>query len=451
MKKINILALFCAPAAVLAVSCSSGDDLFEREDDALSVDCTAQSIEQNILCDGAWTADLGGVDWITISPDGGTGNGVDYSYFYVNVKYNSGAERSGTVNLVHGGRAYPITVTQAACNFAYGTPEVSGNLFMNMESAASIRLAYTGASGEESVEVSCTVTGVAAGGIEVETATYSNFVKGSGALSIPIAGTPTTMGEVGFEVFVDGVSVGTCSINVLGDPDGVPKGLPVGWNFYALGYTNAAGVRGTSYDYSWTTDATNPTTVTNPLDAHKVLPTAGNTAAYLTASATISALTGYTFNPGIQIQGMMENDYFLFVIPVENIGPENRISVESSLGGAGSGAGYYALEYSANNSSWKLAEGSTLMTVFGASAQVHYQAPLSNAGAPGRTTYDKATDEGYRKYTFQLTGIETIYKGNLYLRLRICMNRRINGSEANNTIASAWEDLKGFEVALVED
>ena len=47
--------------------------------------------------------------------------------------------------------------------------------------------------------------------------------------------------------------------------------------------------------------------------------------------------------------------------------------------------------------------------------------------------------------------MEPIYEGNIYLRLRICMDRRANSSESTNTIASAWADLKGFEVALVEE
>lgn len=229
----------------------------------------------------------------------------------------------------------------------------------------------------------------------------------------------------------------------------MPEGLPVGWNFYALGMTGTA-PRGSEWDYSWTTDAIHPATDTNPLDAHRLLPTAGNENAYLTASGVASDNGNYTFNPGIQIKGLMENDYFLFVIPVRNIKAEHKLSVEASMGAAGSGPGYYALEYSADNKTWMLAEGSTLMEVFGTSAQVHYYVPKENTSGD-RKTYDKSTDKGYRKYVFPLTGMETIYEGNLYLRLRICMDRRANGSESTNTIASAWADLKGFEVALVEE
>ncbi len=434
---------------LFAVSCEKDEGVFTRENDAISCDCTEQSIPQNVLCDGEWVADCNGVSWISITPERGSGNGKDYGFFTLNIQYNSDAERTATVYLLYDGVSYPITVTQGKCEFAYGTPKVEGNLFQNIESTATISLPYTCASGRESVEIACTVTGEAAAGLRVVTATYDKFSKGDGTLTIPVQGMAERAGKVSFEVTVAGVSAGSCSANVISDPDAVPEGFPVGWNFYALGMVGTA-PRGSQWDYSWTTDALHPATDTNPLDAHKLLPTAGNENAYLTASGVVSDNGNYTFNPGIQIKGLMENDYFLFVIPVKNIKAEHKLSVEASMGAAGSGPGYYALEYSADNKNWTLAEGSTLMEVFGTSAQVHYYVPKENTGTD-RKTYDKATDKGYRKYIFPLSGMETIYEGNLYLRLRICMDRRANGSESTNMIAAAWADLKGFEVALVEE
>lgn len=447
MKIFEKIALFCCSALLMA-SCEKDEGVFTRENDAITCDCTEQSIEQNVLCDGEWIADCSSAEWIAISPEHGSGNGKDYGFFTLDIEYNSGAQRTATVYLIYDGVSYPVTVTQGKCEFAYGAPKIEGNLFQNIESTAVLRLPYACASGRESVEISCAITGAAAGGLSVEKRTYADFAEGAGELTIPIDGAATRAGAVAFELFVDGASVGSCSASVISDPDAVPEGLPVGWNFYAAGIKTP---RGSEWDYSWTTDATHPVAMPDPLDNHKVLPTAGNENAYLTASAVIPNNANYSFNPGIQIRGMVVNDYFLFVVPVKNIKPEHKLSVEASMGAAGSAAGYYALEYSADNKVWKLAEGSTLMEVFGASAQVHYFVPKINT-ADERKTYDKATDQGYRKYVFPLTGIETIYEGNLYLRLRICMDRRANGSESTNAIAAnTWADLKGFEVALVEE
>lgn len=443
----RIASILFAAAVSLTASCEKDGGVFMRENDHVACDCTEQTIEQNILCDGQWTADCSGVEWIAVTPEQGSGNGKDYGSFQLHIEYNAGAERTGTVHLVYEGVAYPVTVTQGACEFAYGTPAVNGNLFQNIAGTATVSLPYTRASGRESVEISGAVSGAAAEGISIATATYASFSKGSGELTVPIEGTPVRSGVVNFELFADGVSVGSCRTIVISDPNALPEGLPVGWNFYAAGVKTP---RGSAYDYSWTTDAVAPASTPDPLHNHRVLPTAGNADAYLTASGTIAANTGYSFNPGIQIQGLKENDYWLFVIPVKNIGADHLLSVEAALGAAGSGPGYYALEYSSDGQKWMLAAGSELREVFGASAQVHYYVPTENT-AGERKTYNKETDKGYRKYTFPLTGIETIYEGNLYLRLRVCMNRRANASETTNTIATAWGDLKGFEVELVDE
>ena len=133
--------------------------------------------------------------WIAITPERGSGNGKDYGFFTLNIQYNSGAERTATVHLVYDGAAYPITVTQGACEFAYGEPRVEGNLFRNIESTATLRLPYVCASGRESVEISCTITGAAADGLSVTKQVYTGFAKGSGELTIPVEGAATRAGR----------------------------------------------------------------------------------------------------------------------------------------------------------------------------------------------------------------------------------------------------------------
>ncbi len=443
MKILHKTALICTLALLFSVGCKEDKGHFARENDKISCDCTEQSIEQNLLCDGKWVADCSGADWITITPEQGFGSDANYTFFQLNIAYNSGAERTGVVHLIHEGKAYPISVTQGKCDFAYGTPRIEGNLFQNVENTATIALPYVCASGKESVEISCAISGKAAEGLSVPSNLHADFVKGAGELVIPIKGAALHAGAVVFELFAGGVSVGTCRANVISDPDALPEGLPIGWNFYAIKMA-AADLFGSKYDSGWTSKGS--ATIAGQ---HAVLPSSGNENGYLTASAIFTA-ADYSFNPGIQIRGLKLNDYLLFTIPVKNIGPDTKLSVEASMGAAGSGPGYYALEYSADNKNWILADGSSSMTVFGATAQVHYYVPTENTSSD-RKTYNKETDKGYKKYTFTLTGIDQIYEGNLYLRLRICLDRRANGSETTNTIAVAWADLKGFEVAMVEE
>lgn len=189
MKTIDKLSFVPLLALLLfAGSCEKDGGVFMRENDAIACDCTEQSISQNVLCDGEWVADCGDVGWIAITPERGSGNGKDYGFFTLNIQYNSGAERTATVHLVYDGAAYPITVTQGACEFAYGEPRVEGNLFRNIESTATLRLPYVCASGRESVEISCTITGAAADGLSVTKQVYTGFAKGSGELTIPVEG-----------------------------------------------------------------------------------------------------------------------------------------------------------------------------------------------------------------------------------------------------------------------
>lgn len=440
--------VICTFLAVSLVSCKEDGIVFSRENDVISIDCTEQTIEQTILCDGEWVADCSEAEWITVSPERGSGNGRDYGTFTLNVEYNSGAARQGTVYLMSRGTSLPVKVLQGECEFAYGAVSIEGYLLQGTESDAEIHIPYSCASGKESVEISFTMSG-SSEGISMPDMTFSSFEKGDGEIVIPVTGTPETAGDLTIGIVIDGVRIGSCTIEVIGDTGDTVEGLPVGWNFYAAGIKTP---RGTEYDYSWSSEAVNPTDEILPYDKHRVLPSYGNESAYLTAYSTkITSLENYTFNPGIQIRGMLKNDYFLFVVPVRNFSAATEISVEASMGAAGSAAGYYALEYSSDQKTWHLAEGAETLDVFGESGPVHYSVPKANT-SEDRKTYDKETDKGYRKYTFPLTGIDDIRAGNLYLRLRVSLDKRANASETENTIKeNTWADLKGFEVTLAEE
>ena len=440
--------VICTFLAVSLVSCKEDGTVFSRENDVISIDCTEQTIEQTILCDGEWVADCSEAEWITVSPERGSGNGRDYGTFTLNVEYNSGAARQGTVYLMSRGTSLPVKVMQGECEFAYGAVSIEGYLLQGTESDAEIHIPYSCASGKESVNIVFTTEGND-GGISIQDIKFSEFEKGDGEIIVPVTGIPETAGELIVRVIIDGVTVGTCTVQVMGDPGDTVEGLPVGWNFYAAEIETP---RGSKYDYSCSSEAENPTKEILPYDKHRVLPTYGNEDAYLTAySPNITDLENYTFNPSIQIKGMLKNDYFLFVVPVRNFSAATEISVEASMGAAGSAAGYYALEYSSDQKTWYLAEGAETLDVFGESGPVHYRVPKANTDED-RKKYDKVTDEGYRKYTFPLTGIDDIRVGNLYLRLRISLDRRANASETSNTIKeNTWADLKGFEVTLAEE
>lgn len=432
-------------AMYAGVSCSDDTTLFERENDNLSCDCTEQVIKQVIMSDGEWTSDCTGTDWISVYPESGKGDGKYYSTVELRIQYNAGEAREGTVYFRHGGKDYPVTVSQAKCDFTFEEPYIDGLFTTGVESSANIVLPYIKANGTEEYEISAVISSETVSGLSVPATIFNSFVKGSGSLSIPVVGTPTGQGDVVFEILANGKPAGSCKASIYDEFGSKPTGLDVSWNFYEAGISP----KGSDYDYSWSANSAHNPRSPLPSNAHKVLPTSGNTEAYLTAEC--AGASDYTFNPSIQINGLMLNDYFLAVIPVKNVKADTKIQVEASFGAAGSAAGVFSIEYSSNNAIWNLADGARDTTIFGQSGKVHYTVAASNTGAT-RKEYNKATDPGYKAYTFALDGIPPISDGYLYIRLRVSMDIRAKASSSAYKIkAGTWCDLKGLDIKLIKE
>lgn len=72
-RTINVI--LSVAAALLTMSCSNESSLFQRENDVVTCDCSEQIISQSIKCDGKWTSDCSGTEWVKISPESGEGDG----------------------------------------------------------------------------------------------------------------------------------------------------------------------------------------------------------------------------------------------------------------------------------------------------------------------------------------------------------------------------------------
>lgn len=466
MKNIfKTLVIVVASAAMF--SCQKSSDVFQIENDILNVNCTEQTLDQIIKCSGAWSVDVSEVDWITADPETGVGNGVDFDIYTLHIGYNSGAERVGTYYVVYNGQKVPVTVTQDPCAFAYGELKFSGALAAGVESTATLILPYEMASGNESVKFTGVVTSETVTGVQVPDLTYTGFVKGKGEAEIPVTGTPKGAGKVEIELFADGKSVGKVEKIVAADPT-LPEGLTASWNFYHdivpnLPKSTSDGTPSfetSKYNYSWIAGNSVVDPSTLQIHPHRVATTSGNENAYLTVVG--GNITGWSYNPGIQAQGVLKEDYFLCVIPARNIKPTQKISVEASVAGAGSASGYYVMEYSSNGSTWIQAPDAETITVTNTgtgdviTGPVHFYVwKPADANAPNsgdtRKTYDKETDKSYKKYTFALTGIDPFADGNLYLRLRCCLDLRINYSATTTAAKAGWVDLKGIEIKMIEE
>ena len=424
--------LIISACVLLASACGKKDDLFQRDTDAVTASGIAQSLRHYLLCSGHWTSESD-ADWITIVPESGDGNGVDFQPYDIKVRYNTTmAPRTGTFYLIHNGLRCPVTVTQDAVVFNYVSIRTQGFLIKDIASGMKICVAYTDASSEISVKFAATVRGDGSAGLQVSEQTIQ-MEDGDGEAVISVSGTPTTAGTVYFDVTAGGTPVGTVKTSVAADSN--PHGLPCGWNFYAAGWTNATrtDLQQSAEGQSW---------INAP---HALSPTSGvNPDALLTAEVAKGA-TDWSLNPGIQVQGMLQNDYWQAVIPVQNMHDGTKIKVEAGCGSAGKSVGYYLLEYSGDGAVWNVADGAVNCSRGTDVFPAHLWNTASSIVSPTRVTYDKDTDDTYRQYSFAVYGIDG---DKLYLRLRALKYNATPG--ATTVVKSGWTDLKGLEISFDE-
>ena len=433
------------------------------QEDALKLDKTSitaeadgatATIQVTANCD--WTV-TNALDWVSVTPASGKGNGS----ISVTVSANTGAERSGKFS-VKGGTLSPVevSVSQAAAvsKLSLGTPAFDGKLMTGSTGTAAVEIPYTGALGTDSVPFVVTVSGNGSAGIEKTEYTH-NFTAGDGKVRIPISGTPTALGSVIISVSADGKPIEPNLEARVGETP--PYKTYVTWNFWGYGYTRAdyGLVRGSAFDYSWTSEAINKTESTDAAD-HIVLPSDGTLAGWekarmsavgttpaaggtTTAPATVSSVAGYTFNPSIQIQGLKKDDYFLFTVPVTSLPAGTKVHVESALGGAAAAAGYFIMEYSLDGNTWTEAPDAKSIEVGGDTYKYHFEDTHSTDKVI-RYTYSRDTgvDAGFAAYTMALPS--ALSNATIFIRLRAV------GLNGNSAVMSktGWSEVKFFEISF---
>lgn len=223
----------------------------------------------------------------------------------------------------------------------------------------------------------------------------------------------------------------------------VCEGLPAVWDFYALGFDNST--KGEACEHpsaaQWKTSY-----------AHPVLKTThGNPSAYMQVYAKeglfVKSDMTVTLNPGIQACGLLEGDYYEFVIPVKKFTPQTEISVYGATGGKNVSVAFWTLEYSADGTMWYQASGAQDVTVGSVRTSAHFWNTPATVGEH-RTDYFASADDSFHFYRFCCSNIGNIMDGNLHLRLKA---QKFSGLFDGSSAQKGWSDIKAFHVYFAED
>ncbi len=231
----TILALSVLGFAACSDDSTDGVDRLTRDTDALELAYNKDASGKiSVRVPGAWQAtvvckdaDGATVDqsWLTLDPDHGVGNGVQYQYLTVVATRNTGGKRTAVVTLSSTTRNESVTVdiTQDDGTFSVSNPSLYGSLQANVESQALLQVDYDKALGGEDVSMKFSFEGNSRG-LSIDDYAGSIPEEGKGSLMFPIKGVPSDIGTVklkmlmkidGRTIFDDVIALGIQSENII--------------------------------------------------------------------------------------------------------------------------------------------------------------------------------------------------------------------------------------------
>ena len=433
-------------------------DRFSVEKTVIAVDYEGGSASVVVNSNTSWRVlPEQDYNWFTI--DKLSGKGVDD--ILMEFQKNEGDERTATITVTASGYdPIIINIVQEALksDMRLGDPVFASVPVMGIADGFGLKVPYYNALGTETVLFTITFSGVAKAGLETQTYSCSGFSAGDGTINVPITGTPSALGPLTVTLSAFGEDLTPCTERVI---ENIPYKKYINFNNWSIGYTRSDFnlMRGSRYDYSWTSEAIHKTESGVGTD-HKALCTstslAGCEDAYLSLvcanpivaagqasgpTGTPGGLAGYQFNPGYQVQGMVKDDYVFVYIPKVSIAAGGKITVESSLGGATAAACAFIVEYSADNSVWTAFDNPKIETIEGTDYPYHLNYLAANSSMRYVYARDESADPAYAKIS---ATVASAIDGPLYIRFRAS---GLNGNKALQT-GTGWSDIKFIDVSF---
>ena len=454
---VPLLALLCTIACRQERN-PADYDRFSVELTSYAIDYEGGSASIVVNTNTTWTVtpeqDYG---WFTIGRTSGSGVGdIPLSF-----QKNTGLERSARLTVEASGYD-PVTVSivqeAAKSNMRLGKPFLDASPYMGVDGSLSVKVPYYNALGSESVLFSLSFSGAGSAGLEAQTVSCSDFAAGDGTVTLPVQGAPGALGPISITVEAFGDRFDPVSIRVR---EKILHDKYIIWNNWAAGWTRGDFnlLRGSEYDYSWTSEAVHATTSGVGTD-HIALPTGttlpGCEEAYLSLvcanpitaagqasgpTGTPAGLAGFQFNPGYQIQGLVKDDYVFVYIPKVSLAAGGTITLESSLGGATAASCIFIAEYSVDNANWTAFGDAKTLTVDGTPYSYHFQYLAANSAMRYVYARDTAADPAYGIIH---AVVPAAINGPLYVRLR---SVGLNGKAEVQT-GKGWSDIKFIDISF---
>ena len=194
MKRIlySLLAITLALAA--ACKQETVEPVLQRNIDSMEFGYSAGSQTYVIKSNIAWTASSA-ESWITADPASGQGSD-EQQVITVSVAQNDEAKREGTLVVSSGDKSVSLKVTQEDGYFYFDNAQIANAFEKNSPIKDEfITINYHKAKAGYLVDVTPTLSGDGAEGIEIKPIKGFELNPGEGTLSIPISGEPLSKGE----------------------------------------------------------------------------------------------------------------------------------------------------------------------------------------------------------------------------------------------------------------
>lgn len=241
------------------LACSKDENsapFLKRDTDQLSFAYGESKETFTVRTNGSWSIDLSEADWVSVDPVEGFGNEEDVQIVTVTASRNIGDIRNGIIKILSGKKEVSISIDQEEGKVIFGTPHFTTGLVSNFPLEDTyLVIPYNKGGIDEPVSVNTQISGAGAAGIQISNEDV-DMSSQTGEVRLPVTGTPTTDGQVTFNIQILGQTlIVNTAVREQGNSD--PVGtiyLSQSFDLLLLGGDHVGSAQGLHLVGSWPTE-----------------------------------------------------------------------------------------------------------------------------------------------------------------------------------------------------